>query len=111
MKLAKRMLKEANKSEAQRYYESMTGVIFNEANAGGTYTSLSVPNDFDSYVVKRLRNDGFRIFEYKEIGEDKHIVMPEDAKFYFIAWKVDDEFLTFFNEMCNNNGATWSEVK
>ena len=111
MKLAKKMLKEAQKSEQQRYYEAVVEAIYNEANAGGTYTSLSVPNDFDAYVVKKLRNDGFRIFEYNEIGEDKHIVMPENAKFYFIAWLVDDEFLTFFNEMCNNNGATWSEVK
>ena len=111
MKLAKKMLKEAQKSEQQRYYEAVVEAIHNEASAGGTHTSLSIPNDFASYVVKKLRNDGFRIFLYKEIGENKHIVMPEDSKFYFIAWLVDDEFLTFFNEMCNNNGATWSEVK
>ena len=111
MKLAKRMLREAQKSEAQRYYEAVTGVIFNEANSGGTYTSLSIPNELNDYVVKKLRKDGFRLFEYIEIGEDKCLVIPENSKFYYIAWRVDDEFFTIFNEMCNNNGATWSEVK
>ncbi len=111
MKLAKKMLKEARKSEQQRYYEAVVEAIHNEASAGGTHTSLSIPNDFNDYVVSKLRKDGFRLFEYIEIGADKCLVIPENAKFYFIAWLVDDEFLTFFNEMCNNNGATWSEVK